>query len=73
MTTAQSDSAGQDADVGEGCRARILKWFMAPGDAVTDSQVVARSPRTAKMTAVRLPIPADSVVRAALREAYAWT
>ncbi|MDI3420965.1 dihydrolipoamide acetyltransferase family protein [Streptomyces luteolus] len=49
-------------DVGEGLtEAEILKWFVAPGDAVSDGQVVCEV-ETAK-AAVELPIPFDGVVR----------
>ncbi|MFD8364517.1 dihydrolipoamide acetyltransferase family protein [Streptomyces hygroscopicus] len=48
-------------DVGEGLtEAEILKWFVAPGDTVTDGQVVCEV-ETAK-AAVELPIPFDGVV-----------
>ncbi|MFF9806734.1 dihydrolipoamide acetyltransferase family protein [Streptomyces coeruleorubidus] len=50
-------------DVGEGLtEAEILKWFVQPGDTVTDGQVVCEV-ETAK-AAVELPIPYDGVVRA---------
>ncbi|MBQ0971640.1 dihydrolipoamide acetyltransferase family protein [Streptomyces griseoincarnatus] len=50
-------------DVGEGLtEAEILKWYVQPGDAVTDGQVVCEV-ETAK-AAVELPIPYDGVVRA---------
>ncbi|MGA5894854.1 dihydrolipoamide acetyltransferase family protein [Streptomyces venetus] len=49
-------------DVGEGLtEAEILKWFVQPGDRVTDGQVVCEV-ETAK-AAVELPIPYDGVVR----------
>ncbi|MDQ8707642.1 dihydrolipoamide acetyltransferase family protein [Streptomyces sp. LHD-70] len=49
-------------DVGEGLtEAEILKWFVAPGDVVSDGQVVCEV-ETAK-AAVELPIPFDGVVR----------
>ncbi|MFB7931700.1 dihydrolipoamide acetyltransferase family protein [Streptomyces sp. NPDC056039] len=49
-------------DVGEGLtEAEILKWFVQPGDKVTDGQVVCEV-ETAK-AAVELPIPYDGVVR----------
>ncbi|MVO88977.1 2-oxo acid dehydrogenase subunit E2 [Streptomyces sp. p1417] len=49
-------------DVGEGLtEAEILKWFVAPGDTVTDGQVVCEV-ETAK-AAVELPIPFDGTVR----------
>ena len=53
-------------DVGEGLtEAEILKWYVQPGDTVTDGQVVCEV-ETAK-AAVELPIPFDGVVqRAAL-------
>ncbi|WP_203187221.1 dihydrolipoamide acetyltransferase family protein [Streptomyces pratensis] len=48
-------------DVGEGLtEAEILKWFVQPGDTVTDGQVVCEV-ETAK-AAVELPIPFDGVV-----------
>ncbi|MGW0706614.1 dihydrolipoamide acetyltransferase family protein [Streptomyces sp. NPDC002643] len=50
-------------DVGEGLtEAEILKWYVQPGDSVTDGQVVCEV-ETAK-AAVELPIPYDGVVRA---------
>ncbi len=50
-------------DVGEGLtEAEILKWYVQPGDTVTDGQVVCEV-ETAK-AAVELPIPFDGVVRA---------
>ncbi|MEU1331226.1 dihydrolipoamide acetyltransferase family protein [Streptomyces sp. NPDC005865] len=49
-------------DVGEGLtEAEILKWYVAPGDEVTDGQVVCEV-ETAK-AAVELPIPFNGVVR----------
>ncbi|MET7679290.1 dihydrolipoamide acetyltransferase family protein [Streptomyces sp. NPDC005423] len=49
-------------DVGEGLtEAEILKWYVRPGDTVTDGQVVCEV-ETAK-AAVELPIPYDGVVR----------
>ncbi len=52
-------------DVGEGLtEAEILKWFVQPGDTVTDGQVVCEV-ETAK-AAVELPIPFDGVVHALL-------
>ncbi|WP_255949562.1 dihydrolipoamide acetyltransferase family protein [Streptomyces odontomachi] len=49
-------------DVGEGLtEAEILKWYVQPGEAVTDGQVVCEV-ETAK-AAVELPIPFDGVVR----------
>ncbi|MGW6755316.1 dihydrolipoamide acetyltransferase family protein [Streptomyces sp. NPDC055006] len=49
-------------DVGEGLtEAEILKWYVQPGDAVTDGQVVCEV-ETAK-AAVELPIPFNGVVR----------
>ncbi|MGH4035138.1 dihydrolipoamide acetyltransferase family protein [Actinomycetota bacterium Odt1-20B] len=49
-------------DVGEGLtEAEILKWYVQPGDSVTDGQVVCEV-ETAK-AAVELPIPFDGVVR----------
>ncbi|NEA73970.1 biotin/lipoyl-containing protein, partial [Streptomyces sp. SID13588] len=48
-------------DVGEGLtEAEILKWYVKPGDTVTDGQVVCEV-ETAK-AAVELPIPFDGVV-----------
>ncbi|RDG33033.1 biotin/lipoyl-containing protein, partial [Streptomyces corynorhini] len=50
-------------DVGEGLtEAEILKWYVKPGDSVTDGQVVCEV-ETAK-AAVELPIPYDGVVHA---------
>ncbi|MER7493602.1 dihydrolipoamide acetyltransferase family protein [Streptomyces pharetrae] len=50
-------------DVGEGLtEAEILKWYVQPGDTVTDGQIVCEV-ETAK-AAVELPIPYDGVVRA---------
>ncbi|MFB7634078.1 dihydrolipoamide acetyltransferase family protein [Streptomyces sp. NPDC056149] len=50
-------------DVGEGLtEAEILKWYVRPGDTVTDGQVVCEV-ETAK-AAVELPIPYDGVVHA---------
>jgi pyruvate dehydrogenase E2 component (dihydrolipoamide acetyltransferase) len=49
-------------DVGEGLtEAEILKWYVQPGDKVTDGQIVCEV-ETAK-AAVELPIPYDGVVR----------
>ncbi|MFF2504267.1 dihydrolipoamide acetyltransferase family protein [Streptomyces sp. NPDC058067] len=49
-------------DVGEGLtEAEILKWYVQPGDSVTDGQVVCEV-ETAK-AAVELPIPFNGVVR----------
>ncbi|GGY19230.1 dihydrolipoamide acetyltransferase family protein [Streptomyces djakartensis] len=49
-------------DVGEGLtEAEILKWYVQPGDKVTDGQAVCEV-ETAK-AAVELPIPYDGVVR----------
>ncbi|MFM9368869.1 dihydrolipoamide acetyltransferase family protein [Streptomyces sp. Da 82-17] len=49
-------------DVGEGLtEAEILKWYVEPGDVVSDGQVVCEV-ETAK-AAVELPIPFDGVVR----------
>ncbi|MFG2876050.1 dihydrolipoamide acetyltransferase family protein [Streptomyces sp. NPDC048337] len=54
-------------DVGEGLtEAEILKWYVQPGDTVTDGQVVCEV-ETAK-AAVELPIPYDGVVHALLFE-----
>ncbi|MER6997865.1 biotin/lipoyl-containing protein, partial [Streptomyces sp. NPDC000410] len=48
-------------DVGEGLTdAEILRWYVRPGDTVTDGQVVCEV-ETAK-AAVELPIPYDGVV-----------
>ncbi|OEV08304.1 branched-chain alpha-keto acid dehydrogenase subunit E2, partial [Streptomyces nanshensis] len=48
-------------DVGEGLtEAEILKWFVQPGDTVTDGQVVCEV-ETAK-AAVELPIPFNGLV-----------
>lgn len=50
-------------DVGEGLtEAEILKWYVQPGDTVTDGQVVCEV-ETAK-AAVELPIPYDGIVHA---------
>ncbi|MET9671765.1 dihydrolipoamide acetyltransferase family protein [Streptomyces sp. NPDC006482] len=50
-------------DVGEGLtEAEILKWYVQPGDTVTDGQVVIEV-ETAK-AAVELPIPFDGTVHA---------
>ncbi|MGW3451223.1 dihydrolipoamide acetyltransferase family protein [Streptomyces sp. NPDC001076] len=49
-------------DVGEGLQdAEIVRWLVAPGDRVTDGQVVCEV-ETAK-AAVELPVPYDGVVR----------
>ncbi|WP_042416047.1 dihydrolipoamide acetyltransferase family protein [Streptacidiphilus anmyonensis] len=49
-------------DVGEGLtEAEILKWYVQPGDTVTDGQIVCEV-ETAK-AAVELPIPFDGVVQ----------
>ncbi|MEU6677036.1 dihydrolipoamide acetyltransferase family protein [Streptomyces sp. NPDC046925] len=70
MTTMTDATEATDAalaefkmpDVGEGLtEAEILKWFVAPGDTVTDGQVVCEV-ETAK-AAVELPIPFNGVVR----------
>ncbi|MEU9413824.1 dihydrolipoamide acetyltransferase family protein [Streptomyces sp. NPDC048272] len=54
-------------DVGEGLtEAEVLKWYVQPGDTVTDGQVVCEV-ETAK-AAVELPIPFDGVVHALLFE-----
>ncbi|MGW2258728.1 dihydrolipoamide acetyltransferase family protein [Streptomyces sp. NPDC001780] len=69
MTADTSAAAGAAArfreftmpDVGEGLtEAEILKWYVQPGDPVTDGQVVCEV-ETAK-AAVELPIPYDGVV-----------
>ncbi|MBT2412100.1 2-oxo acid dehydrogenase subunit E2 [Streptomyces sp. ISL-12] len=68
MTTMTEASVGavrefKMPDVGEGLtEAEILKWYVQPGDTVTDGQVVCEV-ETAK-AAVELPIPYDGVVRA---------
>ena len=60
-----TDSSGREfkmPDVGEGLtEAEILKWYVQPGERVTDGQVVCEV-ETAK-AAVELPIPYDGVVR----------
>ena len=63
MTTAvESVRQFKMPDVGEGLtEAEILKWYVQPGDTVTDGQVVCEV-ETAK-AAVELPIPFDGVVR----------
>ncbi|MGW6732190.1 dihydrolipoamide acetyltransferase family protein [Streptomyces sp. NPDC055013] len=64
MTTMTEASVGEFKmpDVGEGLtEAEILKWYVQPGDTVTDGQVVCEV-ETAK-AAVELPIPYDGVVR----------
>ncbi len=59
--TAQRFREFKMPDVGEGLtEAEILKWYVAPGDTVTDGQVVCEV-ETAK-AAVELPIPFDGVV-----------
>ncbi|MER5883965.1 dihydrolipoamide acetyltransferase family protein [Streptomyces sp. NPDC001941] len=63
MTTASSSAVREFKmpDVGEGLtEAEILKWYVQPGDTVTDGQVVCEV-ETAK-AAVELPIPFDGVV-----------
>ncbi|MDN3294147.1 dihydrolipoamide acetyltransferase family protein [Streptomyces ficellus] len=62
MTTASSRYREfKMPDVGEGLtEAEILKWYVQPGDTVTDGQVVCEV-ETAK-AAVELPIPYDGVV-----------
>ncbi|MET9799727.1 dihydrolipoamide acetyltransferase family protein [Streptomyces sp. NPDC006368] len=62
MTTASSRFREfKMPDVGEGLtEAEILKWYVQPGDTVTDGQVVCEV-ETAK-AAVELPIPYDGVV-----------
>ncbi|WP_151477201.1 dihydrolipoamide acetyltransferase family protein [Streptomyces albicerus] len=65
MTTMTETASGlrefKMPDVGEGLtEAEILKWYVQPGDAVTDGQVVCEV-ETAK-AAVELPIPFDGVV-----------
>ncbi|TPQ16253.1 dihydrolipoamide acetyltransferase family protein [Streptomyces sporangiiformans] len=66
MTTMTETASGlrefKMPDVGEGLtEAEILKWYVQPGDPVTDGQVVCEV-ETAK-AAVELPIPYDGVVR----------
>ncbi|MFC5197836.1 dihydrolipoamide acetyltransferase family protein [Streptomyces kaempferi] len=66
MTTMTENASGlrefKMPDVGEGLtEAEILKWYVQPGDTVTDGQVVCEV-ETAK-AAVELPIPYDGVVR----------
>ncbi|MEU3241205.1 MULTISPECIES: dihydrolipoamide acetyltransferase family protein [unclassified Streptomyces] len=66
MTTMTENASGlrefKMPDVGEGLtEAEILKWYVQPGDSVTDGQVVCEV-ETAK-AAVELPIPYDGVVR----------
>ncbi|GAB2571505.1 dihydrolipoamide acetyltransferase family protein [Streptomyces capparidis] len=59
--TAQRFREFRMPDVGEGLtEAEILKWYVSPGDTVTDGQVVCEV-ETAK-AAVELPIPYDGVV-----------
>lgn len=59
--TAQRFREFRMPDVGEGLtEAEILKWYVKPGDTVTDGQVVCEV-ETAK-AAVELPIPFDGVV-----------
>ncbi|MFJ8941420.1 dihydrolipoamide acetyltransferase family protein [Streptomyces sp. NPDC102365] len=65
MTTMTETASGLSEfkmpDVGEGLtEAEILKWYVQPGDTVTDGQVVCEV-ETAK-AAVELPIPYDGVV-----------
>ncbi|MEU8887217.1 dihydrolipoamide acetyltransferase family protein [Streptomyces sp. NPDC048442] len=64
MTTADTSARYREfklPDVGEGLtEAEILKWYVQPGDTVTDGQVVCEV-ETAK-AAVELPIPYDGVV-----------
>ncbi|WP_328495323.1 2-oxo acid dehydrogenase subunit E2 [Streptomyces sp. NBC_00414] len=65
MTTMTETASGlrefKMPDVGEGLtEAEILKWYVKPGDTVTDGQVVCEV-ETAK-AAVELPIPYDGVV-----------
>ncbi|MEU2063690.1 dihydrolipoamide acetyltransferase family protein [Streptomyces sp. NPDC013455] len=64
MTTMTEESVREFKmpDVGEGLtEAEILKWYVKPGDTVTDGQVVCEV-ETAK-AAVELPIPYDGVVQ----------
>ncbi|MEU3793356.1 dihydrolipoamide acetyltransferase family protein [Streptomyces fructofermentans] len=65
MTTMTDTASGLSEfrmpDVGEGLtEAEILKWYVQPGDTVTDGQVVCEV-ETAK-AAVELPIPFNGVV-----------
>ncbi|WP_037861589.1 dihydrolipoamide acetyltransferase family protein [Streptomyces sp. NRRL S-340] len=61
MTDVASVREFKMPDVGEGLtEAEILKWYVQPGDTVTDGQVVCEV-ETAK-AAVELPIPYDGVV-----------
>ncbi|MEU5087056.1 dihydrolipoamide acetyltransferase family protein [Streptomyces sp. NPDC021356] len=61
MTDGASVREFKMPDVGEGLtEAEILKWYVQPGDTVTDGQVVCEV-ETAK-AAVELPIPYDGVV-----------
>ncbi|WP_369234550.1 dihydrolipoamide acetyltransferase family protein [Streptomyces sp. R21] len=65
MTTMTENASGlrefKMPDVGEGLtEAEILKWYVQPGDTVTDGQVVCEV-ETAK-AAVELPIPYNGVV-----------
>lgn len=65
MTTMTENASGlrefKMPDVGEGLtEAEILKWYVQPGDEVTDGQVVCEV-ETAK-AAVELPIPFNGVV-----------
>ncbi|MCB5163399.1 2-oxo acid dehydrogenase subunit E2 [Streptomyces bambusae] len=61
MTTNSAVREFKMPDVGEGLtEAEILKWYVQPGDTVTDGQVVCEV-ETAK-AAVELPIPFDGVV-----------
>ncbi|MGW8377699.1 dihydrolipoamide acetyltransferase family protein [Streptomyces sp. ODS28] len=65
MTESASGTTGirefKMPDVGEGLtEAEILKWYVGPGDTVTDGQVVCEV-ETAK-AAVELPIPFDGTV-----------
>ncbi|MEV8031120.1 dihydrolipoamide acetyltransferase family protein [Streptomyces sp. NPDC086182] len=67
MTTMTENASGlrefKMPDVGEGLtEAEILKWYVQPGDTVTDGQVVCEV-ETAK-AAVELPIPFTGVVAA---------
>ncbi|MFG2309047.1 dihydrolipoamide acetyltransferase family protein [Streptomyces sp. NPDC048566] len=67
MTTMTENASGlrefKMPDVGEGLtEAEILKWYVQPGDTVTDGQAVCEV-ETAK-AAVELPIPFDGVVQA---------
>ncbi|WP_208615094.1 biotin/lipoyl-containing protein, partial [Streptomyces caeruleatus] len=62
-TTAQHIREFRLPDVGEGLLdAEILRWYVEPGDAVTDGQTICEV-ETAK-AAVELPVPYEGVVHA---------